>query len=96
MSDAECAKLVRGEHLVAELDGETVVLNAESGVYFSLNETAAAVWEALDEPREPGDLVRRVVQAFDVDEARAREDLGGLIASLLEAGLVEWQDATPA
>lgn len=39
---------VTGSHVIAEtIDGETVVINLETGLYFSLVGTASEVWEAV-------------------------------------------------
>lgn len=39
---------VSGSHVIAEtIDGETVVINLETGLYFSLVGTASEVWEAV-------------------------------------------------
>ena len=56
---------------------------------FSLNRVAAFVWEALDGARTGDDVVRRIVEAFEVEPERAAADHLELVETLLEIGAVE-------
>lgn len=33
--------------IAEEIDGEAIILNFESGTYYSLNESAALIWRAI-------------------------------------------------
>ena len=77
------------DSLVAnEIDGESVVLNLETGRYFGLNEVAAAVWGWLQRPCTLDDLVALLTTEFDVGAEVARTDLGALLARMGERGLI--------
>ncbi|WP_052341493.1 PqqD family protein [Salinarimonas rosea] len=68
-----------------------VVLDLESNTYFRLDAVGTVVWRALSEPGETrtlGDLVARVTSTYDVDEARCRSDLSGLLERMAERRLV--------
>jgi len=56
---------------------------------FTLNETAIAVWEALDGHTPMDAVVERLCRDYDVDRDRAAGDAEEIVRSLLEAGLLE-------
>src|SRR5690606_39638202 len=43
------------------VEGETIVLQLETGTYFSLNEVGVVVWEALDQLRTVEELKDKVL-----------------------------------
>ena len=55
---------------------------------YSLNETAARVWELLDGRRTVGDVLDTLVGEFEVASKTARQDLEALLAHLGEIGAV--------
>jgi hypothetical protein len=74
----------------AELSGAVVVLHMKDGLYYQLNEVGAQVWKKISEaPRHVGDLVRAIVDEYDVEEARCEADIVALIEDMLRRGLVE-------
>jgi len=67
---------------------ETAMLISDHGRLFELSLVAAYVWERMQGGLSVGDLARDVAQAFDVDEATARQDVLSLICDLEDRGLV--------
>ncbi len=75
-----------GEHIVT---GEGLARVDFSRVV-SLNATAAYLWEQVEgKVFTPDDLVALLTARYDVDEARAREDVDKMLVSWREAGLIE-------
>jgi hypothetical protein len=72
-----------------EIDGETLIINVETGYYFSLDGVGSLVWRMLTEGLDERDMVARIVSEYDVDEATARDDLQALIAALAGEELVD-------
>lgn len=56
---------------------------------FNLNRVAAFVWEELDGARTGGEVVRRMVETFEVGPEQAAADYLELVETLLEIGAVE-------
>ena len=80
----------RSEGAIARrVDDEVVILNVETGRYFALNETGAAIWDRLEKDCTVTELVAVVVAAYDVDEQQATGDVEDLVRHLADAGLVE-------
>lgn len=71
------------------VEGETIILQLESGTYFSLNEVGAVVWNALDEPRTLQELNQCVLAEYDVDAARCSNDVRALLENLLGERMIE-------
>jgi hypothetical protein len=66
-----------------------VLLEPDAGLYYSLNEVGARIWDLLSRPISVDDLSGRIAQEYDVDPGRAREDVVRLLWDLLEHGLAE-------
>ena len=71
------------------VEGEAVILDVESGVYYGLNPVGAWVWEELQSPKTVSGLLDDLVAEFDVDAERGEADLMALLEDLANAGLIE-------
>ena len=81
---------LRGDGLEwRDIEGEIVVLDLDSSTYLSINRTGAALWPQLISGATKEELVARLVEAFDVDEAAAAHDLDTFLGSLGELSLLE-------
>jgi outer membrane protein assembly factor BamB len=47
------------------IDGEVVVVNLDSGHYYSLLSTGAYIWNCLENGRDLHDTVKQVIQTYD-------------------------------
>lgn len=70
-----------------ELDGESVVLNLESGMYFGLDAVGTTVWRAIEPKGTLRQALERVLAEFDAEQAAAESDLLELAARLIDKGL---------
>ena len=70
------------------LDREAVLLNLESGVYYTLNPVGTAIWDLLDGERPLGMILDAVCARFDVSEPVARRDVAALATQLRQEGLI--------
>jgi hypothetical protein len=68
---------------------ETVLLNLRHGTYHGLNSVAGDMFTALDQCDTVGEAMRRLTAMFDQSTETIASDLRGLIASLVERGLLE-------
>jgi len=72
---------------------ESVVLDLKSSDYYSLNETAALLWEALGEGLTPEKAVERLCEEFDAEPDAVRKDVEAALAELLSERLILRSDA---
>lgn len=70
------------------LEDGAVLVRADSGDYFELNEPGARVWELIERASSFREIVAAIVAEFDVEEAVASEDTKKLISALRERGLL--------
>lgn len=78
--------------LGSELGSEVVMLSLRDGIYYGLDAVGAEVWRLIQAPSTIGHIVATIVDTFDVDEERCREDVVALIASLRDRHLVQVRD----
>ena len=58
------------------MQGETVLFNPQTKKFCVLNETAAFLWDQLDQPRTEAELRERLLAEFDgVNESLADQDV---------------------
>jgi hypothetical protein len=76
------------------LDGETVLLNLDTGVYFTLNATGTAAWELFDGQTSLTEITRVLCEQSDVTLEQGRRDLMELTKALMDEGLVSVTDHT--
>lgn len=72
-----------------ELDGESVLLNLATGVYFGLDEVGTRIWQLIEQHGRLLDVRDAMTREFDVDEETAGRDLSELVAKMCARGLVE-------
>ena len=81
------------EKVVAEqFDNEIVIVNLDSGAYFSLRESAATAWLALTNQVPPNEVAERLAGAAGADIGVVRGDVERFVQTLLENGLIERTD----
>lgn len=71
------------------LDGEAVLLNLETGAYFTLNRAGTVSWELLDGKRTLHQIHSAICERFEVSEEVARQDLLALVQHLDQEGLIQ-------
>ena len=56
---------------------------------FALNELGAFLWDHIPLIKDEEELVERVLQEYEVDQATARQDTKEFLASLREMGILK-------
>ena len=78
-----------------QIEGESILLDLEEGVYYGLNSVGGAIWEEIQEPMLIEDIVRAITNTYDVERGQCREDVLALVTDLEENGLVDVRDEEP-
>jgi len=71
-----------------ELGGETVLLNLANESYFGLDEVGTRIWQVLAETNSANDVIKCLVDEYEVSEDQLRIDVEKLIGELVAGGLV--------
>jgi Coenzyme PQQ synthesis protein D (PqqD) len=74
-------------HRVVQTD--TVILNAATNAYVSLNGTAGRIWELFGAGQSADEVRASMVDEFDVDPDVVEADVADTLQSLLRRGLLE-------
>ena len=75
--------------LAAGVDDELILLNSDSGRFFSLDDIGHCVWEFLDQPRSFDQVCDHVQGAYEVDRITCQNALAKLLGQMRDADLVE-------
>lgn len=70
------------------IDGEAIVLNLKSGHYFSMEGSAALVWNGIERRMPASRIAGEVAARFRIDPDAAAADIGKLLDELQEHGLI--------
>ena len=86
--------IARSSAIAARMLGnEMIVMSAVDSTLFTLNETAAALWNAADGVTPLRELVERAIcGGFEVDAATAYQDASELVDQLAAQGILQVSD----
>ena len=71
-----------------EIDNEVIVMRLDTGEFFSLTDTAAAIWRLIDGNRDRAGLLRALVDGYGAEEAIIEADIDAFLVELKSAGLL--------
>ncbi len=72
----------------APLERDLVGLNVDTGLCYGFNETAAAIWRHLVQPKTLDALLGDLGREFDMTASGCRDDVARMVRELTDAGLV--------
>ena len=70
------------------IDGEAIIMNVQSGVYYSTDGVGALIWTQLEAGASVDEIIAAVVAAYAVPPEQARADVERLARELLGHGIV--------
>ncbi len=72
----------------SHIDDEVVMMSIETGEYYGLNPVASRIWELLETPHTFNQLIDKLMQEFDIDEASCQRDVEAFLKQMMEKKLV--------
>ncbi|WP_136809672.1 PqqD family protein [Desulfosediminicola flagellatus] len=76
------------EKLSTELDGETVILDINSGMYSGLDPVGTTIWNLLEKEVTFSQIVEEILDNYDVSEEQCINDLIDFLNDLEKNGLI--------
>jgi hypothetical protein len=67
---------------------EAIVINLNTGSYYSLNDTGTLCWDLLDGQRTIADCAQQIAQEYEVEIGEVEADLLELAAEFKAEGLI--------
>ncbi|MBI2566494.1 MAG: PqqD family protein [Candidatus Schekmanbacteria bacterium] len=75
--------------LSTELGGELVMMDVEAGAYYVANGLGGVIWRLIDRPMSVDAVVDAVVERYEVEWGRCREDVLAFLTRLYQAELID-------
>jgi Coenzyme PQQ synthesis protein D (PqqD) len=89
---ADAAIQISKDVVFRDLEGEMVLLNLATGVYFGLDPVGTRIWELLASGRSSDEIVGALTAEYDVDAETCRADLARFLGTLRDNELVQPDD----
>ncbi len=74
--------------MMRELDGESVILNLDSGYYFGLDEVGTRMWALLRDSESIQAAYEALLADYEVEPDSLQRDLVELVSKLVDNGLM--------
>jgi len=71
-----------------DVNNELVVLNLQSGEYFTFNNVGRLIWLTVNDGKTVDEITRSVVEQYATTEEKAVADVKAFISNLLSEGLL--------
>jgi hypothetical protein len=85
----ESSVVVAASHTTsADVDGESVILDLDDGVYYGLNSSGSRIWKKLQEKRTVKELIDEVTKEYDISRSECEDDILSLLQILKENNLI--------
>jgi len=79
------------EHIETEVDGEIVLMQFSSGAFFSMDDTARAVWQQVEDGRTVQEVIEHLADVFDGDASVIAADTVAFLRDLESNGLIHFE-----
>jgi hypothetical protein len=80
----------------ADLAGEGVILEPESGMYYGLNQVGTRIWELIQEPTTVRALRDVILAEYEVEREQCEREILALLQDMAAKGLVGVKDGPDA
>lgn len=81
------------EHVASKImDGELIIINLTTGVYYSMDNVGTAIWEMIEEGFNIDEGVAAIIERYDVSPDRVLADVKRIAEELLKENLIYMSD----
>lgn len=85
---------IKGEYVLREIAGDYILIPVgrtalEFNGMITMDEVGVAIWKGIEQELTEDEILRGILEEFDVEEKTAREDMLEFLEKLKEAGLAE-------
>jgi hypothetical protein len=84
---------IRKDVVFRDLDGELVLLNLRTGVYFGLDRVGTRIWGLIADERSLSEIVGALTADYEVDAETCEADVAQFVATLADNELIDLADA---
>ncbi len=87
-TDTAIRYTVKPDVVARSVADEMILLDLETGTYFTLNPVGGAIWRGLETGSDRDGIIAAVVEQFEVDAETATADFDEYVAALSGEGLL--------
>ena len=87
----DAAFRIPDEVIFRELDGEAVVLNLDTGIYFGLDAVGTRIWRLIEERKPLRTVLDTLIDEYEAPPDRLQRDLLMFVERLNGKGLLSLQ-----
>ena len=76
--------------IFAEVEGKGILIDLKKGMSFYLNETGNLIYRLLQEGKSPEEILKMIVEEYDVEMEEARKDMDEFLG-ILKSKEISWE-----
>jgi hypothetical protein len=95
MNGSDYIHIDRGKAAFDKLDGEVIIVDVHTGLYFNLQGSAVAIWEAIECGMTFDGLRTSIAASYDGDPAAIAAAVDEMVATFTAAGILVSQPEPP-
>jgi len=88
----QCAVPNKNEITSKVMDGEAIMINLATGIYYSMDKVGGTIWEGIEQEQQLGQILQTVLTGYEVSKDQASKDLESLVSQLLDENLIALQE----
>jgi hypothetical protein len=74
------------------IEGETIIIDLDTGNYYSVNKSAAIIWNQIEMNNSTNNILQSILNFYDTDEDTAEKSVGEISKFLLTNNLISEVD----
>ena len=82
LDSSQAYRINKPQVISGNIDGEVVLINLRTGIYYSIDGVGAELWESLDKGASSEDLVSATVQGYSGDRSEIKDALVSFLSRL--------------
>lgn len=81
-------KINESKAISETIDGETIIINLETGFYYSVNQTATIIWNEIQKNNPIKNVSQYFLNHYEVDTGTAEKSVAEIISLFLKDDLI--------
>jgi len=87
--DPKARVRMRKDVLIQKIEGESILLNLATENYFVLDQVGTSIVTTLDESDSVAVATQKLLEIYEVEEAKLNEDISRLVNECEQVGLLQ-------
>jgi len=80
------------DYLCTEVDGEMVIMNAQSGQYFGLNSVSTDIWKAIADKTSFSQIIDALIKEYNVEREKCISETSLLLAKMCQLKMLNLEN----